>query len=311
MARFCEYCGSPLEEDARFCMECGHPVDVMTQPTQQPSQQPASQSTPQQQPGPQLQPMKPMKKGLFVKVFLIASLVAVLGYGAEEYYQYRHEKKVYKELTKDLDKLNEQLKNKDSESQDTPKASKSTGKEEKETIRLKYYRIDFWKKEDAGLVDGDAVRLAINNAFENSDIVALQRNNNFSFNSTGNYSYYGSNPEDYFTVADATLTVNGHVGESTTNGTFTMEATVVCRKKDAEVGYEGSDTVTYEISGDFFPSKTWINNYEFSGKGSVENKGEIRRSEKLVKLGVDPVTELNVRLEDGGDLSFYFKIERN
>ena len=328
MPKFCDYCGEPLQEGAKFCMGCGHPVNAASQVAEEPSQQPASepalqqqpepqqQPWPQQQPRPQRQPLPLAKKGLFVKVFLITSLVAVLAYGAEEFYQYRHEKKVYEELTKDYDELSEKLsrrKNRDSESQDSPKASKKRGKgnEEEETVRLKYCRADFRKKDDPRFVDGDAVRLAINNALKNSNIVALQSNKDFSINSTGNYSYYGSNPEEYFNIADATVTVDGHVGESLTEGTFTMEATVVCRKKDAEVGYESAYTVKYDISGNFFPSRTFVRAYEFSGKGSIEGQGELQRYEKLVKQGVDPVSEINERLEDGGDLFLTFDIVKS
>lgn len=136
MAKFCEYCGAPLEEDSRFCTSCGHPVARQSQPTQQPrpSQQ-AQQPRPQQQPrGGQQQtsqqgyqyrqssnsvnfqpspqayrPQPPKKKGGFLKVLLIVALIAVLGYGAEEYYQYRHAKKVYEELTKDYPEKMEKL----------------------------------------------------------------------------------------------------------------------------------------------------------------------------------------------------------
>lgn len=136
MSKFCEYCGAPLEEDSRFCTSCGHPVARQSQPTQQPrpSQQ-AQQPRPQQQPrGGQQQtsqqgyqyrqssnsvnfqpspqayrPQPPKKKGGFLKVLLIVALIAVLGYGAEEYYQYRHAKKVYEELTKDYPEKMEKL----------------------------------------------------------------------------------------------------------------------------------------------------------------------------------------------------------
>ncbi len=43
MGKFCEYCGTPLEEGAKFCTGCGHPVaqSAQQQPsyTQQPPQQ--------------------------------------------------------------------------------------------------------------------------------------------------------------------------------------------------------------------------------------------------------------------------------
>lgn len=184
------------------------------------------------------------------------------------------------------------------------KAGSAPEPEDKDAKRVKYAGIDFWKKDDASLVDGNDVRRAIDKALRNSDIVALQKNKDFSFTSTGSNSYGDD-------TADATVTINGHVGESGTEGTFSMKATAVCHEKNAEVGFESSYTVTYVISGEFFfPSKTRAACYEFSGKGSVESKGELHRSEKLVKNGVDPVTIINEKLEDGGLISLYFSVQK-
>ena len=36
MAKFCEYCGQPLQEGARFCPGCGTPVDIIKNPAPTP-----------------------------------------------------------------------------------------------------------------------------------------------------------------------------------------------------------------------------------------------------------------------------------
>ena len=134
MVKFCQNCGAPLEEGARFCAGCGHPVAGQSQPTQQgyPPRQPYGQPQGNPvnfQPSPRAyRPQQPKKKDGFVKALLIVALVAVLGYGGWEYYQYRHDKKVYEANTKDHDKLKEKLarqQNKDSESQGTQKVSET------------------------------------------------------------------------------------------------------------------------------------------------------------------------------------------
>lgn len=126
MAKFCEYCGAPLQEGAKFCTGCGHPVAVKSQPSQQrqQSQQPrqgqsggqTSQSQSRQpyepqpnnqikfQPSAQAAKMKETgnkKKGGCVKTLLIVALIAVLGYGGWEYYQNREAKRTRERLTKD------------------------------------------------------------------------------------------------------------------------------------------------------------------------------------------------------------------
>lgn len=124
MAKFCEYCGAPLQEGAKFCTGCGHPVTVKSQPSQQ-RQQP-QQGQPNEQPS-QPQPKQPngsqqgnqvkfqplaqaakmketvvkKKKGGCLKAFLIVVLIAVLGYGGWEYYQNRDAKRTRERLTKD------------------------------------------------------------------------------------------------------------------------------------------------------------------------------------------------------------------
>lgn len=126
MAKFCEYCGAPLQEGAKFCTGCGHPVAVKSQPSQQRQQ---SQQPRQGQSGGQTsqfqsrQPYEPQpnnqskfkpspqaakvkgngnkKKGGCVKTLFIVALIVVLGYGGWEYYQNRDAKRTREKLTKD------------------------------------------------------------------------------------------------------------------------------------------------------------------------------------------------------------------
>lgn len=145
MSKFCEYCGATLPDDARFCTRCGHPIAVKSQPSQQRQQpqqpqqgrpygqQPQSQPRPQQYYSPQQgnqvkfqpsaqanRPQPPKKKGGGVKVLLIVALVAVLGYGGWEYYQYRDAKKTREELTKDYPEKMKELEQRQQETGSTP-----------------------------------------------------------------------------------------------------------------------------------------------------------------------------------------------
>lgn len=98
MALFCEYCGSPLNDDARFCTNCGHTVGQANQPS--PPQQPSPNPQPSFRPSPQAtQPRQPKKKGGCLKALLILAVVVVVIVGAVKYYEYRRDKRIYKENT--------------------------------------------------------------------------------------------------------------------------------------------------------------------------------------------------------------------
>lgn len=93
MSNFCEYCGSPLEEDAKFCTGCGHPVARETSNQQTTNQQgrgenlSSSKSKPNQQttsPTP-----KKKKKRTGRKVFLMLLLIVAVGYGIKGYLQHK------------------------------------------------------------------------------------------------------------------------------------------------------------------------------------------------------------------------------
>ena len=89
MSKFCQYCGSPLNEGARFCPGCGHPVSQTKQ------QQPYAQQPPQQgyQYGgqPPYQPpyqQPPQKRWGCGKVALVVFLVLLVVLGVGGYFLY-------------------------------------------------------------------------------------------------------------------------------------------------------------------------------------------------------------------------------
>lgn len=122
MTKFCQYCGSPLNEGAKFCTNCGHPVAQAAQPSdtyndypnndssnnnyqsnnytnnnpnyQQPYQQPSYTQQPPQQAyayGGQMPYQQPPKrKGGCGKVALIVMLVIIAVVGAGVYFLYKY-----------------------------------------------------------------------------------------------------------------------------------------------------------------------------------------------------------------------------
>ena len=107
MPKFCQYCGTPLQEGARFCTKCGHPVAQTAQPFEQntydqnqydtgnyPPQQPSYAQQPPQQAyayGGQMPYQQPPKrKGGCGKVALIVILVIIAVVGAGVYFLYKY-----------------------------------------------------------------------------------------------------------------------------------------------------------------------------------------------------------------------------
>ena len=133
MSKFCQYCGSPLNEGARFCPGCGHPVSQTKQ------QQPYAQQPPQQgyQYGvqPPYQPpyqQPPKKKGGCGKVALIVFLVLLVVVGAGVYLFYDTAKDKIEEVKSQM----EESKSMVEETVEKPAATQKSQSTSK--LKLKY-----------------------------------------------------------------------------------------------------------------------------------------------------------------------------
>lgn len=167
MAKFCEYCGAPLQEGARFCTGCGHPVAVKSQPSQpsqqrqQPSQgQPSqSQSQPRQsygsqqgsqmkfQPSAQAAKMKETvakkKKGGCGKVLLVVVIIVAAIVGISKYSEDRELKKTREEITKNYPELQKELEKK--------KQNKSKNQEQSDNGLTDFASLKVLKTEDGSI----------------------------------------------------------------------------------------------------------------------------------------------------------------
>ena len=91
MAKFCEYCGAPIDMGTKFCPSCGNPVSQPVQPANPNSNnqrtyspQPPRMNIPPANPMPQ--PMAPKKKG-GGKAVLVVILLAVVAILAVRYFR--------------------------------------------------------------------------------------------------------------------------------------------------------------------------------------------------------------------------------
>lgn len=90
MPKFCEYCGTPLEDGVKFCPGCGHKV-LLTEKVNTNYQAPKYNAS--TSPKPEARTEAPKKKGGCGKVLLIAVLAVVVIVGAVSYFKHSKEKK--------------------------------------------------------------------------------------------------------------------------------------------------------------------------------------------------------------------------
>lgn len=113
MTKYCGNCGTPLNDDERFCPTCGNQVSPMAQPVNPMANRPAY--APQRQ--------APEKKRIGLKIFLIVALVAVLGYGGWEYFNYREAQKTHKQNAPEYTQSKPKVKTKPGQEQNSAKKS--------------------------------------------------------------------------------------------------------------------------------------------------------------------------------------------
>lgn len=90
MPKFCEYCGTPLEDGVKFCPGCGHKV-LLTEKVNTNYQAPKYNASTSSKP--EARTEAPKKKGGCGKVLLIAVLAVAVIVGAVSYFKHSKEKK--------------------------------------------------------------------------------------------------------------------------------------------------------------------------------------------------------------------------
>lgn len=280
MAKFCEYCGAPLQDGASFCTGCGHSVALKSQPSQQSQQgnqvnfQPSAQS---------YRPQRPKKKGGGIKALLIVTLISVLGYGGWEYYQDREAKRTRERLTKDYPEKMKELEQRQQKTSGSQGAENTAPKEletkkpdqvlvhqsEEDLLegREPIETIDFESDLQSGYTTVELNEQADEYYYDNGYFtfgcmsfqlasshpstthlkshVKFVNNGNFSITASGEYT----NDNDYY--EETSVDVNGHVDRKTGKGTFTMKGTI----KNIH-----GIMATVETSGEVTPDQEHFNN---------------------------------------------------
>ena len=148
---------------------------------------------------------------------------------------------------------------------------------------------------------------AVNDACKKVGVFELQSNGDFSFTSSGSYSE-SIGGDDYFSSADATVTVNGHIDENTSDMFFAGKVTVVYHHNTAKRQIDDI-TATYDFSGTYedgstyeskwglagWPNLIGLSSLRFSGRGTFVLKGEAKYTDEVVNI--DEKCGCSARLE--------------